>query len=363
MTREKIWDFFEPIVAVAVGVGLALLAVKALGDSPMLVLDVLFKSAFGSKEDFGTTLFYATPLIFTGLSVMIALHAGLFNIGAEGQLLMGSMAATIFGLTFPNLPMPVTFLFGIFFAILGGALYGLIPGILRAKRGSHEVINTIMLNFVASGITSYLALYAYKTQESQSPETAALSEAYRLPQFSYFGNTNLNFSFVLALGCVALSSVFLWKTKLGFQLRMVGENPTAARQYGIKPERFQILAMVIAGGLAGMVGVNEILGSAGKFRIGFSPDYGFMGIAVALLGRNRPLGVLFSALLFGALHKGTTDLDLETEKVTRDFSLVLQALIILSVSVSAFVSSKLKTSVLARLKKIFPKSEKGVASG
>ena len=330
----------EPIAAVLIGIAISLIAVKAIGESPGLVLSVLAKSAFGSREDFGTTLFYATPLIFTGLSVLIALQAGLFNIGAEGQLLVGSIATTAFALTFPNLPRPLGGLLAILVAIAAGGFYGFIPGILRAKRGSHEVINTIMLNFIAAGITSYLVLYVYPTLSSQTPETAEIDVSYRVQALGWFGNTGLNAAFILALIAVAATSYFLRRTRLGYEIRMVGENPVAAARYGIRVDRIQMIAMTLAGGFAGMVGVNEILGATGKFRIGFSPDYGFMGIAVALLGRNRPLGVLFAAILFGALHKGTTDLDLETEHVTRDFSLVLQALIILSVAVSGTVSER-----------------------
>lgn len=332
----------EPLFAVVIGVLFSLIAVKILGDSPLLVLKVLFKSVFGSKEDLATTLFYTTPLIFTGLSVMISLHAGLFNIGAEGQLLMGTMALTAFGLLFPNCPAVLAIPFAIVAAIIGGALYGLIPGFLRAYRGSHEVIMTIMLNFIASGVTSYLVLSRFKTTENQNAETASLQTIYRFPEL--LPRTPLNDSFFIALFCVILCSFFLWKTKLGYQLRMVGENPVAAEKYGISSKKILVLAMTLSGALAGLVGVNEICGVSGKFRMGFSPDYGFMGIAVALLGRKKPFGILGAALLFGALHKGTADLDLETEKVTRDFSLVLQAFIILSVSVSPFIRKKLMES-------------------
>lgn len=340
--KRRTIQILESVISVVFGIAAALLAVQLIGDSPAVVAQVLFKSAFGSREDFGWTLYYTTPLIFSGLSVMMALRAGLFNIGGEGQLLWGAMGAVIVGLQFQGLSP----LFGSVACILGalllGGLWGFIPGYLRAKRGSHEVILTIMLNFIAAGLTSYLTLDWFKSTENQNPETASIPAQYMLTRFTTFGDTPLNVSFVLAIVAVVLCWVFLWKTKTGYSIRAVGENPVAARQHGIRSDHAQIIAMTLAGSLAAMAGVNEILGSAGKFRMGFSADLGFLGIAVALLGRKRPTGVLLAAFLFGALQKGTTDLDVETEKVTRDFSQVLQALIILSVSCSWIWNSWLK---------------------
>lgn len=334
--RSLLLGVFQPVAAVALGVSIALVAVKLLGDSPMLVLETLVKSSVGTRENLGMTLFYATPLIFTGLSVSIAFRAGLFNIGAEGQLLMGAMAAAIVGIVGRELPDGVAPILASVAAIGAGALWGFIPGWLRARRGSHEVINTIMLNFVAAGLTSYLTLYYFMTTENQNPETAMIAPQFQFSKWTWFGDVPLNLSFVIALLTAVLVWILLWKTTLGYEIRAVGDNEEASRSAGIDSARIRMIAMALAGGVAGMVGLNEILGSAGKFKIGFSPEYGFIGIAVALLGRNRPVGIIFAALLFGALHKGTAALDMETEKVTRDFSLVLQALIILTVSATAF---------------------------
>lgn len=314
-----------------VGLALALIAVKLLGDSPLLVLKVIFKSAAGTREDLGMTLFYATPLIFTGLSVALAFHAGLFNVGAEGQLLWGAMGVALCGILGTHVPAAFAPFVAGLFGFLFGAAWGFIPGWLRAHRGSHEVINTIMLNFIATGLTSYIVLYAVKGTENQSPETLPIDPMYRLSAATFMGDTPLNISFVIALILACAVGFLLWRTTLGFEIRAVGQNENAAKAQGIKTTKIQTLAMTLAGGIAGLVGINEVLGSAGKFKVGFSADYGFMGIAVALLGRSHPLGVVLSALLFGALQKGAVDLDLETEKITRDFSLVLQALIILAV--------------------------------
>jgi general nucleoside transport system permease protein len=322
----------QPVLAVALGLALGLAVTWGAGENPWHVFMILGKGAFGSSYDLGMTLFYATPLIFTGLSVAVAFHGGLFNIGAEGQLTLGALAAAGLGAIWPSLGWPVAPVLAGLAALLAGALWGAIPGWLRARRGSHEVINTIMLNFVAAGLASYVALYLLKNPASQNPETRAVGAGYLIHKFEVFGGAPVSLALPLALGVAFLVWVLLWRTALGFEIRAVGQSESAARAAGIDTGRIRIMAMGIAGGLAGLVGVGEVLGNAGKFRVGFSPEYGFIGIAVALLGRNQPAGVVAAALLFGALHKGAGALDLETERVTQELSLVLQALIILSVS-------------------------------
>jgi simple sugar transport system permease protein len=334
--REFLLGIFQPIAAVILGVALSLIAVKLLGDSPVLVLKTLVKSSVGTREDLGMTLFYATPLIFTGLSVAIAFQAGLFNIGAEGQLMCGAMAAAVVGILGTGVPAGLApFLAGLA-AMVAGAFWGFIPGWLRARRGSHEVINTIMMNFIAIGFTSYLTLYLFKNPDNQIPETAMIAPQYLFSKWTWFGDTPLNSAFLLAILTAALVWILLWRTTLGYEIRAVGDNEEASRTVGIDSGKVRMIAMSLAGAIAGMVGINEVLGASGKFKMGFSPEYGFMGIAVALLGRNRPFGVVCAALLFGALHKGAGALDMETEKVTRDFSQILQALIILTVSATGF---------------------------
>lgn len=322
----------QPILAVTVGLALGICITSLAGESPGHVLRILGHGAFGSAYDFGMTLFYTTPLIFTGLSVALAFHAGLFNIGAEGQLTLGALAAAAAGALWPGLPWPFAPALAGLTAILAGTAWGAIPGWLRARRGSHEVISTIMLNFVAAGLASYVTLYLLKNPNSQNPETSPVGPGYLIQQFAIFGGAPVSWALPLALLAAILVWVLLWRTALGYEIRAVGQNEAAARAAGIDAGKVRILALSIAGGLAGLVGVGEVLGNAAKFRMGFSPEFGFIGIAVALLGRNHPAGVVAAAFLFGALHKGTADLDLETEHVTREVSLVLQALIILCVS-------------------------------
>jgi general nucleoside transport system permease protein len=322
----------QPMLAVVLGLALGLGITRIAGESPWHVLQILWKSAFGSGYDFGMTLFYTTPLIFTGLAVAVPFQAGMFNIGAEGQLILGALAAAVVGAVWPALPWPVAPVLATLAAILAGSVWGAIPGWLRARRGSHEVINTIMLNFIAAGLASYVTLYLLKNPDTQNPETRQIGAGYLIHQFGIFGGAPVSLALPLAIMAAVLVWILLWRTVLGYEMRAVGQSEPAARAAGINSGRIRIVAMAVAGGLAGLVGVGEVLGNAGKFRLGFSPEYGFIGIAVALLGRNQPVGVVASALLFGALHKGAVDLDLETEHVTRELSLILQALIILSVS-------------------------------
>lgn len=346
--KKGFFGLIRPLLAVIVGLVIGLMITRIAGESPWHVAQILFKSAFGSMYDFGMTLFYATPLILTGLSVSVAFHAGLFNIGAEGQLTLGALAAAAVGICFPRVPTPWAVVLATLAAAAAGGIWGAIPGWLRARRGAHEVVTTIMLNFVAAGLASYVTLYLLKDSESQSPETRAIGANYLIGHFSIFGDAAVSTALFGALG-VALALAFVLRFSIfGFELKAVGESEEAARTAGVDPAKIRIAAMFLAGAVAGLVGVGEVCGNAGRFRLGFSPDYGFMGIAVALLGRNQPLGVVFAALLFGALHKGSADLDLETENVTRDLSLILQALIILSVSAEGLWHSKLLSRVLPK---------------
>ncbi len=324
--------FLQPILAVAVGVCLGLAVTWVAGENPWHVFKVLCTGAFGSPYDFGMTLFYATPLVFTGLSVAVAFHAGLFNIGAEGQLTLGALAAAAVGALWPECPSVLAPITAGLAALSAGALWGAIPGWLRARRGSHEVINTIMLNFIAAALASYVTLYLLKSADTQNPETRSIGAGYMIHQFGVFGGAPVSLALPLAIIAAICVWFFLSKTTWGFELRAVGQSESAARAVGIHAARVRIIALSLAGALAGLVAVAEVLGNAGRFKVGFSPEYGFMGIAVALLARNQPFGILAAALLFGALHKGATALDLETEHVTRDLSLILQALILLSVS-------------------------------
>lgn len=339
-TMLRAW--LESACGLVLGFALGALVVWLAGENPLTIGKILFHSAFGSRYDFGLTLFYATPLIFTGLSVAFAFQAGLFNIGAEGQLNLAALAAAIVGAVWQELPAPWAPLLAGAAALLVGALWGLIPGVLKAFRGSHEVINTIMLNFISAALCSWIALTYFQNPNSQNPETRDMGPAYVIhahdPLAHYFADTPVSSVFLLAVLAAFGIWFLLHRTRFGYRLRATGQSEEAARYAGIDPKRAKVWALTIAGALAAGAAWGEVIGHAGRYRLGFSADYGFIGIAVALLARNHPLAVIFTAILFAALHKGAASLDLETEYVTRDLSVVLQALIILSVSATGLWS-------------------------
>lgn len=347
LVREIVW----PVVAVFAAFVVGGIIIALLGDNPFAAYSLLLSNSFGSIRNVGWTLHYATPLIFTGLAVAVAFRCGLLNIGAEGQLYIGAFAAAWVGMKFggvttkvvgegsayADLPSIILVPLCMLAAIVAGAIWGAIPGFLKAKFGSHEVINTIMMNFIAIALVGYFTQYFYKVPGDPIQRTAEIGESAHIPRLNEFipsipHDVPLNVAFILALlMCVAVY-IFLWRTKWGYELRAVGENPSAAEYGGISVGKQIILAMTISGLLAGMVGIGEVLGTRHHFESGFSADWGFLGIAVALLGRNHPFGVLIAAIFFGVLSRGEIFVDAFTRYVSKDLGWVLQAIIILFVA-------------------------------
>jgi len=342
-------EIFWPLVAVVAAFVVGGIIILVIGDSPIHAFSLLLSNSFGSAKDFGWTLFYATPLIFTGLAVAVAFRCGLLNIGAEGQLYVAAFATAWVGIKFggtvvngeswawANLPWFVLVPLCCLAAIVVGGIWGGIPGVLKAKFGSHEVINTIMLNFIAIALVSYFTQYHYKIPGDPILESANIGEAAHIPQLNQYlpfipHDVPLNLSFLLAILMCVLVYVFLWKTKWGYELRAVGENPSAAEYGGISPKKQIVLAMTISGALAGMVAIGEVLGNRHNYYDSFSAEWGFWGIAVALLGRNHPLGVFIAAIFFGVLMRGQIFVDAFTPRVSKDLGQVLQAIIILFVA-------------------------------
>ena len=330
-----------PLVAVAAAFAVGGVFVLIIGDNPIETYRLLLGSALWWPDGIGYTLFLATPLIFTGLAVSVAFRAGLLNIGAEGQLYVAAFATAWAGIVFANLPATVLVPICFVAAIGAGSIWGAIPGVLKARFGSHEVINTIMMNFIAIALVSYFTQYHYRTPGDPILQTAPISASSHLPRVGHVidgfpERIPLNVSFVFALLACALVYVFLWRTKWGYEIRATGSNPSAAEYGGISVKRQIVLAMAISGGLAGMVGINEVLGYRHRYYDGFSDNYGFTGIAVALLGRNHPGGVIAAALLFAVLTRGGIPVDAFTQNVTKDIVQILQATIILFVAAEAF---------------------------
>jgi simple sugar transport system permease protein len=285
-------------------------------------------------------LFYATPLIFTGLAVAVGFRCGLLNIGAEGQLTIAAFATAWAGITFAHASAWILIPLTCGIAVLSGAAWAAIPGALKARFGSHEVINTIMMNFIAAGVASALTQSYFRAQGDPILETLPIAPQAHIPRFGQMlpgipARLPLNIAFVFALAACALVYIFLWRTKWGYEIRATGSNPSAAEYGGISVKKQIVLAMAVSGGLAGLVAINEVLGYRYRYYEGFSANYGFTGIAVALLGRNHPAGVLLAALFFGALTRGGLFVDIFTEHVSKDLVFVLQALIILFVAAEA----------------------------
>src|SRR5919205_1543085 len=333
LARELLFPLIAVLAAFIVGGILILL----IGDNPLVAYRLLLGSALSWPDGIGYTLFHATPLIFTGLAVLVGFRCGLFNIGAEGQLYIAAFATAWVGITFANLTPWLLIPFCFAAAILSGAFWAAIPGVLKARFGSHEVINTIMLNFIAVALVSYFTQYHYKVPGDPIMETAPIGEGAHIPHLGKFipgfpERIPLNVAFLLALLCCLLVYLFLWRTKWGYEIRATGSNPFAPEYGGISIRKQIVLAMAVSGALAGMVGINEVLGYRYRYYDGFSASYGFTGIAVALLGRNHPVGVLLSAILFGALIRSGLFIDIFTDHVSKDLVVILQAIIILFVA-------------------------------
>lgn len=339
--RTLIYSIIAAIAAFAVGAVIVLL----VGDNPIEVYRLLIGSALSWPDGIGYTLFYATPLIFTGLAVAVAFRCGLLNIGAEGQLYIAAFATAWAGITFANLSPWILVPLCCAVAIVTGGIWGAIPGVLKAKFGVHEVINTIMMNFIAIALASYFTQYHYKAPGDPMQETIPIGDNAHIQRIGHYVKAlperiPLTTAFLLALAACFLVWVFLWKTKWGYELRATGANPAAAEYGGISTGRQIVLAMAVSGGLAGMVAINEVLGYRYRYYDGFSVGYGFTGIAVALLGRNHPLGVLLSALFFGALIRGGLFVDIFSENTSKDLVMVLQGLVILFVAAEALFHSR-----------------------
>jgi ABC-type uncharacterized transport system permease subunit len=281
------------------------------------------------------TLLAATPLIFTGLAVALGFRSGLFNIGAEGQLYLGAIVATFVGFSLHGLPLFIHLPLTIVAGFLGGALWGFIPGLLKARTGAHEVIVTIMLNYVAYLLVTWVLRQSFYQRPGRSdPVSPIIDPSAVIPPL--IDGLRVNWAFGLALLAAAFVSWLLFRSTLGFEFRAVGLNPSGARYAGMNISRTLILTMSICGGLAGLAGATEIIGVNKAMTPGFSPGYGFDGIAIALLGGSSPLGVVLAALLFGALRAGATPMQAATG-IPIDLVVVIQALVIMFVAAPALI--------------------------
>jgi simple sugar transport system permease protein len=326
------------VIAIAFALLIGAIILAATGYSPIEAYGALITGAFGDIFGIAQTLAKATPIIFTALAFLFAFKCGLFNIGAEGQLLVGAFAAALVGISFDGLPALVHVPMALLAGAVAGGFWGFIPAVLKTKLGAHEVITTMMLSYVALYFTSYLVNYPFKAPGGVS-QTVAVAPSAVLPLI--FQSTQLSASVFVAVGLVALTYYTLQKTTLGYEVRAIGLNPTAAESGGINVKRGIVLALLISGAMAGLGGAGEVLGVHGRFIEGFSPGYGWDGLAVALVGGLNPLGVLIAAVLFGALRSGGMEMTRVTQ-VPLDIVSILQALVIIFVAAPMLIKYLLK---------------------
>jgi len=326
-----------PLVNLAAALLLSGLVIVAVGQDPGAALAILVGGALGNQEAIGFTLYYATTFIFTGLAVAIPFHAGLFNIGGEGQAMLGGIGAAMVCLGLGGAPLWLVLPLALVAATGCGAAWALIPAWLQARRGSHVVITTIMFNFIAATLLTWLLVDVLIAPRQSAPESRGFDPSTWLPSMQAMlgalgiavSATPLNLSFFVALATVALVWLFIWHTAAGYEIRIAGFSEEAARYGGISVERVIVLALCLGGACAGLAAINDVMGAQHRLLLNFTAGSGFIGIAVALMGRNHPLGIALAALLFGALYQGGSELAFEMPNLQRELVVVIEGLIIL----------------------------------
>ncbi|MEX5728262.1 ABC-type uncharacterized transport system permease subunit [Rhodovulum iodosum] len=349
-----------PVFSLVLAFLLSGLVIVAIGEDPVAAVKLMVTGALGSTYGWGYTLYYATNFLFTGLAFAVANHARLFNIGAEGQATLGGLGVAFVCLAIPwphwALALPA--------AIIGGALFGaawaFLPAWLQAKRGSHIVITTIMFNFIGASLLNYMLVNVMRPTGSMDPATARFPPGAHLPTLhdllAVFGipfskAAPANISFLVAIAACVLVWLLIWRTRLGYEIRAQGHSEPAAVYAGIRPVRIVVLAMLISGALAGCMAVNNVMGEAERLVLNAVEGAGFIGIAVALMGRSHPFGVFLAAILFGFLYQGGAELALWTT-IPRELIVVIQALVIL-------FTGALDNMVRMPLEKLFLSMRKG----
>jgi general nucleoside transport system permease protein len=327
-----------PVLNLALAFLVAGLVVLLIGENPLDAVRHILYGAFGYGEGIGFTLYYATNFIFTGLAVAVAFHAAQFNIGGEGQAYVGGLGAGLVVLALDRtLPWYAILPVAMLGAMAFGMVWGAIPGWLQAKRGAHVVITTIMFNFLAASLMGYLIVNYLKVPGNASVQSRTFEPEARLPHLEEamalfgldIGGAPLNATFLIALVACVLVWLLIWRTKLGYEIRVFGANPTAAQYAGISAVKITVIVMAISGALAGLMALNPVMGEQNRIFLDIAGGAGFVGIAVALMGRAHPVGIVLAALLFGVLYQGGAELAFEMPNITRDMVVLIQGLAIL----------------------------------
>lgn len=326
-----------PLISLLLAAFLSAMVILAIGEDPIAAFTLMVKGTFMRSAGWGYMLYYATNFMFTGLAVSVAFHARMFNIGGEGQAMLGGLGVALACLYIPWPHWSLALLGSMAGAALFGAAWAIIPAYLQAKRGSHVVITTIMFNYIAFSLLGYVLVNVLRPIGAQDPASPKFPDATHLPTFRdmfstadniLFRGSPANVSFFVALlACVAVWYL-IWRTRLGYEIRAFGHSESGANYAGISSFKIIMIAMTISGALAGMMAINTTQGEAERLILNSAGGAGFIGIAVALMGRNHPLGVLIASLLFGFLYQGSAELGLWT-KIPSELVIVIQALVIL----------------------------------
>ena len=327
-----------PLINILFAFAFSAIIFIAVDVNPIEAAQTMISGALGYQEGIGYTFYYATNFIFTGLAVAVAFSAGLFNIGGEGQAYIGGLGVGLVCLGLDHtLPfwaiLPIT----MFASMAFGALWAFIPAYLQAYRGSHIVITTIMFNFIASSLMVYLMVNVLNQKGQMAPVSRLFEPSAVLPGFheivGWFGlsfsESPMNLSFLIALVCCVLVWLLLWRTRWGYAIRAMGSSPSAAEYGGINRKRLIIIVMLISGALSGLLSLNEVQGYGQQLKLGFVAGYGFTGIAVCLIGRNHPFGIILASVLFGILYQGGAELSFDFPNIDREMIQVVQALVVL----------------------------------
>jgi ABC-type uncharacterized transport system permease subunit len=339
LTNEGVWRAIViQLVAVILALLIGAIIILISGANPIRAYSALFQGSFGSVKAIGRTLEKATPLIFSGLAVAFAFKAALFNIGAQGQLLLGAITAAAIGFGLQGLPPALHVTLALMGGAAAGALYAVIPGALKAFRGASEVIVTIMMNYIAINITDYLSDGPWKDTSPGNivARTPVILDSARIPNLG-----GIPLGFFIAILVAVIVWWLLYKTTVGFEIRTIGLNPNAARYAGIKVAQTFMLTMVISGLLAGMGGAVETQGVVYRYQPGFNVGLGFDGITIAMLGKTHPFGAIPAALLVGAMKAGASEMQFSSG-VAKEITDVIQALILFFVAADVIVRSLLR---------------------
>lgn len=356
MTKLPVWAdvVLVPLISLFLAALVAAAVLLAIGQSPLEALSVMVNGALGSAYGWGYTLYYATSFVFTGLAVIIAFQGGLFNIGGEGQALLGGLGVALVCLYLPLPHWSMTLVLAMVAGMVFGGAWAAVPAYLQARRGSHIVITTIMFNYIAAALMIYILVNVLRPDGSMDPASARFSDIVGLPKFHdipilqdlflkyddagavklnkdglpTYQRVPANVTFFIALAACVLVWRFLWHTRLGYEIRAFGKQEKAANYAGISSFKIIMVAMILSGAFSGLMAINNVMGQAERLLQNSAEGAGFIGIAVALMGRNHPLGVLLAAILFGFLYQGGASLGLETT-IPIELRTVLQGLVIL----------------------------------